>query len=59
LVLFPITGEPPPVTRGQLLSAVQIHQDPAWQADTASGPIRLLPFSAIGEEQYTTYLTVV
>jgi hypothetical protein len=31
---------------------------PAWQAQTASGSLRLLPFTEISDEHYTTYLTV-
>ena len=58
LVLFPIIREAPPITRQQLLSAVRIGQQAAWQAETVSGPLRLLPFSAIEEEQYTTYVSV-
>jgi DUF1680 family protein len=58
LVLFPITGEAPPVTRQQLLSAARIRQQAAWQTETASDPLRLLPFSAIEDEQYTTYVSV-
>jgi len=30
----------------------------AWQASTARGPIRLVPFTEINEERYITYLTV-
>ena len=58
LVLFPLTESQPAVTRQQLLSAVQPSQQPAWQAKTGSGPLRLLPFSAITDERYATYLNV-
>ncbi len=57
LVLFPITENAPVVTRRQMLSAVRLPQQQAWQAETASGPLRLLPFSAISNEPYTTYFT--
>jgi hypothetical protein len=58
LVLFPVTESRPAVTRQQLLSAVQLSQQSAWQAETGSGPLRLLPFSAITDERYATYLNV-
>lgn len=58
LVLFAMTESQPAVTREQLLSAAQISQQPAWQVETGSGPLRLLPFSAITDERYTTYLNV-
>ena len=57
LVLFPIS-ESTAVSRAQLLSAVRLPQAAAWQADTGSGPLRLLPFTAIEEQAYTTYLNV-
>jgi hypothetical protein len=57
LVLFPITQDPLVVTRPQLLSAHRIPQQPEWQAQTAAGLLRLLPFVAIGDERYGTYVT--
>jgi hypothetical protein len=58
LVLFPITQDQPKITRPQLLSARRIPQQPEWQAQTAAGFLRLLPFVTIGDERYTTYLNV-
>ena len=58
LVLFPITEKAPRVTRQQLLSAVRVQEQSAWRADTGSGPMLLRPFTAIGDERYTTYLSV-
>ena len=58
LVLFPITEGAAHVTRRQLLSAARLPGTSGWQAGTASGPLRLLPFTAIEEQQYTTYLNV-
>ncbi len=58
LVLFPMTENAPAVTRDQLLSAARLPGEPAWQAQTASGKLRLLPFSAIGNDRYMTYLAV-
>jgi uncharacterized protein len=60
LVLFAITEQAPKVTRQQLLAAslVSGSNQPAWQVQSASGAMRLLPFTAITDERYTTYLTV-
>ena len=58
LVLFPITENAPAITRRQLLSASRSSPQSAWQADTAAGPMRLLPFTAINDERYTMYLSV-
>jgi len=30
----------------------------SWQVETASGPVKMLPFTEIGEESYSTYLRV-
>ena len=58
LVLFPIADSAPKVTRGQLLSAVGLPQNSGWQAATESGSLRLLPFTMIEDQPYTTYVTV-
>ncbi len=62
LVLFAATENAPRVTREQLLAArpVSGHAEgrAEWQADTTSGPLRMLPFTALGEQRYTTYLNV-
>ncbi len=57
LVLFPITSATPAITRAQLLSASRSGQR-SWQAETPGGPLKLLPFTAISDEQYSTYLAV-
>jgi uncharacterized protein len=57
LVLFAITESQPAMTRAQLLGAKKIGAQ-SWQIETASGPVKMLPFTAIGEEGYTTYLKV-
>ncbi len=57
LVLFAINESAPKITRSQLLAAKKIGAQ-RWQADTASAPLALLPFSAIDEERYSTYLTL-
>ncbi|MGA8027497.1 MAG: beta-L-arabinofuranosidase domain-containing protein [Bryobacteraceae bacterium] len=58
VVLFAIAENPPSLTRGQLLSAVQIPGQTTWRAETASGALLLRPFTAIQDEAYTTYLNV-
>lgn len=55
LVLFGITEAQPAVTRAQLLAAKKIGLQ-VWEVATSNGPMKLLPFTAIGDEQYTTYL---
>jgi DUF1680 family protein len=57
LVLFPVTEKAPVISRAQLLSAKWISGQ-KWQAETVSGPIALLPFTAIDLESYTTYINV-
>jgi DUF1680 family protein len=57
LVLFAITGEAPAVTRAQLLAARKIGLQ-SWEVATGNGTMKMLPFTAIGEEQYSTYLRV-
>lgn len=57
LVLFAIIDTQPSLTRADLLSAKRAGQR-SWQAKTAGAPIKLLPFTDIGEEQYSTYLQV-
>jgi DUF1680 family protein len=55
LVLFAITDVPPAVTARQLLAAKKTGPQ-AWQAETGRGPMDLLPFTAIGDRQYSTYV---
>jgi DUF1680 family protein len=58
LVLFAIREkEPAALTRQQLLAAKKTGKS-RWQAETASGPVTLRPFTAIEEERYSTYLRV-
>ena len=59
LVLFAVTkgSEQVVATRTQLLAARQIEKQ-VWQVNAAHGPVTLLPFVAIDEEQYSTYLHV-
>jgi len=57
LVLFAITDTQPVLTRAELLAASRVDQR-SWQVKTASAPIKMLPFTEIGDEQYTTYLRI-
>jgi hypothetical protein len=58
LVLFAETETAPKVTRRQLLAAARA-DDGAWRAQTDSGAMRLVPFTKLGEDRYTTYLNVM
>lgn len=57
LVLFAITTSAGKVTREQLLAATSAGPG-KWQVATADGPMTMLPFTAIADEQYSTYLKV-
>ena len=58
LVLFALTETNPSVSAAQLLGAKPVAGEKCWQASTAQGPIRLVPFTEINEERYVTYLNV-
>jgi DUF1680 family protein len=57
IVLFAVTDGEPKVTRAQLLAAKKIGEQ-SWQVETGSGALTMLPFTAIGDQGYTTYLRV-
>jgi len=57
LVLFAITDTQPSLTRADLLATKRMDRR-SWQVRTAGAPLKLLPFTDIGEEQYSTYLHV-
>ena len=57
VVLFAITDSQPAVTRAQLLAAKKTGAQ-TWEVETAGGVVKMVPFTGIGEEQYTTYLKV-
>ena len=57
VVLFAVTDSQPAVTREQLLAAKKTGPQ-SWQVETGSGTMKLLPFTAIEDEQYSTYLRV-
>ena len=55
VVLFAITDSQPAVTKAQLLSAKRIGTR-SWQVETGAGAMKMLPFTEIQEEEYSTYL---
>jgi len=57
LVLFAMTDKTLPVSAKQLLAAKKRGAQ-EWRIESASGPVKLLPFTAIGDEPYTTYLKI-
>jgi DUF1680 family protein len=57
LVLFAITDSQPSVTRAQLLAAKKSGAQ-SWQVETASGTLKMLPWTEIEDKGYTTYLRV-
>jgi DUF1680 family protein len=59
LVLFAVSDDTPKVTRSQLLAASQLGAgQPEWHVGSANGLLRLVPFWAIKDEVYFTYLDV-
>jgi hypothetical protein len=57
LVLFPITDSAPSMTRSQFLAAAKTGKN-EWSAETANGKLKLLPFTEISGETYSTYINV-
>jgi DUF1680 family protein len=57
LVLFPISPASGKITRQQLLQATNTGPG-KWQVETASTPMTMLPFTAIDDQQYSTYLNI-
>jgi uncharacterized protein len=57
VVLFAMTDSQPAVTRAQLLAAKKTGAQ-SWQVNTANGTMRMLPFIAISDQPYTTYMRV-
>jgi uncharacterized protein len=48
----------PRLTRQQLLTAQRVSER-QWQVGSADGPVKLLPFTSLGDLPYTTYVKVV
>ena len=57
LVLFGIHPTGKPINRNDLLSAKKSGAN-SWEAATPDGQQKLLPFTALADEHYTTYFTV-
>jgi len=57
LVLFAITDDQPSLSREDLLSATRKGQR-TWQIQSKKASVKLLPFTEIGDEQYSTYIRI-
>ena len=57
LVLFPIGESQPTVTRAQLLAVKKMVPE-VWHVGLDNGVMKLMPFTAIEDQAYTTYLRV-
>ena len=58
MAVKPSQGAPQPtVTREQLLAASRVSEQ-QWMIDLPGGPMTLLPFTALGERSYTTYINL-
>jgi hypothetical protein len=57
LVLFAKTADQPKVTREQALAARMVSSG-VWEISTESGPVKLVPYTDVGDAAYTTYLRV-
>jgi DUF1680 family protein len=55
LVLFAISETAPSVTRQQLLTVKRAGQQ-SWKVETSAGPMSMLPFTAIADQQYSAYV---
>lgn len=55
VVLFPITDVAPKITAAQLLAARKTGAQ-RWLTQTETGPLPLLPFTAIEDQPYSTYV---
>jgi hypothetical protein len=57
IVLFAIMESQPKVTRAQLLAVKKMAPE-IWHVTTASEVVKMMPFTAIEDQQYLTYLQV-
>jgi DUF1680 family protein len=57
IVLFAITDSQPKVTRVQLLAVKKMVPE-IWHVTTASEVVKMMPFTAIEDQQYLTYMQV-
>jgi DUF1680 family protein len=56
-VLFALATGPTKVTSAQVLAARQTGGG-EWVIDSAKGPLRMVPFTSVGENTYSTYIRV-
>lgn len=56
-VLFAVEESQPAVTRAQLLAAKKMAQG-LWHIPTPNSPTKMVTFTALGDQPYTTYLRV-
>lgn len=57
LVLFAIADNPPALATADLLAAKRIDRR-SWQVQASDSAMAMVPFTDIGEEQYSTYLHI-
>jgi DUF1680 family protein len=57
IVLFAVTDSQPRVTRSQLLAVKKMVPE-VWHVDIGNGVMKMMPFTAIEDQPYTTYLRV-
>ena len=57
LVLFPVGRQPGAITRQQLLAARRTGPQ-TWEASSTQGAVQLVPFTSVGDREYTTYVNL-
>jgi uncharacterized protein len=57
VVLFAVTDSQPKITRAQLLAVKKMVPE-VWHVDIGNGVMKMMPFTAIEDQPYTTYLRV-
>jgi uncharacterized protein len=57
IVLFAVTDSQPKVTRAQLLAVKKMVPE-VWHVDIGNGVMKMMPFTAIEDQAYTTYLRI-
>lgn len=59
LALFAVGTQIPSIPRNRLLTARNVASPSTWQVETASGPVRMMPFTDLGDSPYSLYLQTV
>ncbi len=57
VVLFAVTDSQPKITRAQLLAVKKMVPE-VWHVDIGNGVMKMMPFTAIEDQPYTTYLRI-